>query len=195
MAAPGITLIWSFTYRDQPEEWGNTFHFTTPFADEAEFKNVVSDLCNMMSLVLTASSSSVRAYGYDDTDEAHKYVWDMTVSPGDSVPGAFPSAGTAAAAGDQAATVRWDTGRKSSRGKSIYLRKYIHGPALEPTDPDELKSTYLTALQAFGDSLLSPTLTGAVMAGPDGQAPTGACLASKWVTTRTLKRRGKRPPP
>lgn len=89
---------------------------------------------------------------------------------------------------------RWKTARVNSKGKAIYLRKYFHGVGRDTGDPDSVNATQLSQLQAYAENLLSAwDPTDAVLAGPDGVTPS-APFALPYITTRTLKRRGRRPP-
>ena len=96
--------------------------------------------------------------------------------------------------GDTAAWVRWATGSLNSNGKAIYLRKYFHDVYYEvATTPDTIADGQKTAYNTFGTAMLTP-ITGSIsMAGPDGEAPPGPRDRSTYITTRTLKRRGRRP--
>jgi hypothetical protein len=191
---PSITLVQKFTYRDLDEEFSNRYHFTgTPPADYAGWHTLATALGTLVASVFSSNVHIVRAYGYlsDGTDSV------MTVDY--TVGGLSPIAGTAGpvgvfAPGDDAMTVRWDTGRRNSRGKAIYLRKYYHGVGMDSSDSDKVDSSQLGALAALGTSLLSDWgSTTSKLCGPDGVTPT-LPHASPWITTRTLKRRGRRPP-
>jgi hypothetical protein len=62
------------------------------------------------------------------------------------------------------------------------------------TDADKVDTTWITAANTFGAKMIDGTLPGgAKYCGPQG-AVLSAPEASQWLTTRTLKRRGKRPP-
>ncbi|HEX6827326.1 MAG TPA: hypothetical protein VF077_13490, partial [Nitrospiraceae bacterium] len=142
------------------------------------------------------SSKVVRAYGYDDNAlDAHSvWGWDYD-GAGTSLPGLLVSgAGEHPYAGDQAGLVWWKVDRKTSKGKYIYLRKFFHDGFLG-AGKDVIGSTTNAAYDAFATTLAT-TGTGVggrwirsriqdeVVLNHDGSA---------WVTTRTLKKRGKRP--
>lgn len=90
---------------------------------------------------------------------------------------------------------RWKTARTNSRGKPIYLRKYYHGVMVGGSDEpgrDEVNHTQRDALQLTAEYLLAGSAAWPPLAGPDGVIP-GSIATSRFITTRTLKRRGKRP--
>lgn len=191
---PSITLIQTFTYRDVPEEFSNRYHFTgEPPADDAGWTTLVSSLATIVASVFSSNVHIVRAYGYlSDTTDAVATV-DFTVTPHSPIAGTAGPVGTMAP-GDDAMTLRWDTGRKNSRGKTIYLRKYYHGVGMDTSDSDKVNSAQLDNLQAAGASLIADWgSSSSKLCGPDGVTPT-LPHASPWITTRTLKRRGRRPP-
>lgn len=196
VATPGITTIKSFTYRDAVEEWGNSYHFVgdAPSTD-ADWISLCSALATLEKTVLPITTSIVRAYCYDDLSPGHDSV--LTIDPG----GIFPIVGTATyttgsylAPGDAAMWIRWKTARTNTNGKAIYLRKYFHGVIVSPAggDGDSVQSGQYSALLALGASLNGTSGDWPGIAGPDGVAP-GAHTASPYATTRTLRRRGRRP--
>jgi hypothetical protein len=134
----------------------------------------------------------VRAYGYDsdDPNAHHVFQHDWTI-PGPPPAGSGSFTGPVMA-GDQAALVEWKTDQLSSRGKPIYLRKYIHHGTVGISGGDSLDTGYKAILQNYADVM--KTFHGGIR----GRTTSGnvvAALVSPWVTTRTLKRRGKRPLP
>jgi hypothetical protein len=146
--------------------------------------------------VLTPAATYVYAYGYnDDAANAHS-VWDHDYGADASPPqGTFITANETCA-GDQAACVEWKTDRKNSRGKWIYLRKYFHTPTVVVGNPDVIESSHQAAYNAFA-SLLSPAggaFYGGLRSRTHSDNITGQGVL-QYVTTRTLKRRGKRPLP
>ena len=189
-----IVSVKSFTYRDAPEEWSNRYHFTgdSP-ADLAGWTTLAQALAALEKATFDSSCHVVRAYGYlSDTTDAVAVV-DFTVSPLTPVAGTLSLSGEKCA-GDAAGTIRWLTPDRTSKGKPIYLRKYLHAVQANTTDADAVAAAQLTAYGTFGTALLTSWgSTSATLCDKNGVVPT-APHASPWVTTRTLKRRGKRPP-
>ena len=191
---PSITLVQAFTYRDAYEEFSNRYHLSgTAPTDDSGWQALAEAIWDNLKSVLPARITLVRAYGYlSDTTDSVSTI-DFAASPLSPLPGTFTGA-TRYAPGDAAMTCRWTTGRRNSKGHPIYLRKYFHGASIDTDDLDQLDPLQTTALQTFATAMLDELgATGAFMAGPDGVVPTAAS-ASQWVTTRTLKRRGRRPP-
>jgi hypothetical protein len=196
MSAPaGITSIKSFTYRDAVEEWGNTYHFlgSAP-TDLAGWEALASALFTMEKTVLPITTEIVRAYCYESTDDDSVFTLD-TGEAGLPVTGtATYTTGSNLAPGDAAAWVRWKTARVNTHGKPIYLRKYYHGVIVSPAggDADTIQAGQVTAYRTLGTDLNTPAGDWPGICGPDGVAP-GASTSSSYVTTRTLRRRGRRP--
>ena len=193
---PSVILVKSFVYRDLPEEWSNRYHFSgfTPNSD-ADWLATVNAFVNAEKPILNAATTIVRAYGYNAGSDHANYVHDYTV-PGPPPQGtlAIP-VGEHALAGDQACCVRFTTGQHNSRGKMIYCWKYLHGGIQNGADPDELLPSYITLVQTYANLLIGGTMASSLRyCGPQGANLTTP-LVHKYVTTRTLKRRGKRPLP
>jgi hypothetical protein len=112
-------------------------------------------------------------------------------SPGPPPAGSFTTTGAYPGAGDQAACVSWLTNLKTSKGKPIYLRKYHHRPYIDPIAPDDLVAAYKTALTTYGDAFLGAALFGG-LTNPEKTATAESLKVLPYVTTRTLKKRGKR---
>lgn len=195
-AIPGVTTIKSFTYRDAVEEWGNSYHFVgdAPSTD-ADWESLVGALVALEKTVLPITTSIVRAYCYPDLSPHHASVLTVTDATFGSTPGtATYTTGSYLAPGDAAMWIRWKTDRLNSNGKPIYLRKYYHGVIVSPAggDGDSIQSDQHTALLSLGTNLNATSGDWPGIAGPDGVAP-GARAVSAYATTRTLRRRGKRP--
>ena len=192
---PSITIIKRFTYRDALEEWGNTYHFsgTTP-ANAAAWKTLADAVIAAERPIVTGSTSFVRAYGYEAGNENSVAQIDYTVPPNaPPLVGSYGTPGTKAP-GDAAATIRWWTGVTSSRGKKVYCRKYFHDITMNSSDSDELQSTLITAMNTYAAKMIDGTLPGSFKyCGPQGAVLSDPHV-NLYITTRTLKRRGKRPP-
>ena len=194
---PSIIIVKKFDYRDQREEFSNRMHFsgTTP-ADPAAWKALADALIGAEAPIYPSDVSFVRAYGYEAGTEHSVAQIDYEAAPNTPVIGQFlPTGGALSTPGDVAATVRWYTGELNSRGKKIYCRKYVHRVFTKATDRDELDQTQANAIFAWAGGLSS----GGIVAGWKYCGPQGAVLqvpeVAKYLTTRTLKRRGKRPLP
>lgn len=195
MAKPAIVLVKSFSYRGSAEEWSNRYFFTqSPPTTDAAWKTLTDLLIAKEKTVYPAPVTVVRAYGYADSNNDATWMYDYAAHA-ETVAGTFsPSSGTANP-GDVAAWVRWTTTKKNSKGKTVYLRKYYHQVYSAVGTADTLQAQQVTAMQALGTALMGGTgaISGFTLCGQDGTAA-GAAAVSTYVTTRTLKRRGKRPP-
>lgn len=193
-AACGMTLVKKFTYRgDATEEYSNTYWLTggAP-ADDAAWATLFTALVAQEKTLYNLNVSYIRGYGYNsDADDATAvYVDDKTLSP---VAGTFNEAGTVVCPGDSANWIRWYTGRLAN-GKKVYLRKYFHPAYASASAVDQTASTWRTAANLVAAKLQDGTFSGGrkiTARGHTDDASLGA--ASTYVTTRTLKRRGKRP--
>lgn len=194
----GITLVQQMTYRgDTTEEWSNTYHFrNAPPTDDTAWQAVFDGLANHVKTILPDTGKIVRAYGYNDDGDKPTtvYVHDYELA-GTAIAGTYSPTGTDfPMAGDQAAFSWWKLNKRNSRGKWIYLRKYWHDGFCDFADPDRLGPGYLTALDAL--TLELDEGGGAFQGGIRARKHSEAVFdhgVSPYTTTRTLKRRGKRP--
>jgi hypothetical protein len=195
MAKPMIITVKSFTYRGQAEEFSNAYHFNeTPPANPAAWRTLIDAFVAAEKLIFGPDVTFPRAYGYaDSAADATVLVDYLALSITNQ--GAMSATGKVAAPGDAAFTVRWATSKKSTKGKNVYLRKYFHNAFIANAlvNNDTLDATQKTAAQTFADKLKNGTITGFTLCGADGTM-SGIAAVNPWVTTRTLKRRGKRPP-
>jgi len=190
--------IKEFTYRGSDEEWSNTYVFdgTAPVGFAA-WEAFADDWATDEASILPATVDIVKFYGYADADpdSSPAYVHDWRVPPSGPRAGTFSMTGRLALPGDSAAWIRWSTGRLSLKGKKVFLRKYYH-PAIVTSGEsvDEVAAGWITAAEAFAQDLIDGTgAAGVTLADPhDGETPVEMGVAP-FVTTRTLKRRGKRP--
>jgi hypothetical protein len=194
-AVCGLTLVKKFTYRgDATEEFSNTYHFSGAIpADNTAWAALRDALIAQEKTLYGSSVSVIRAYGYDsDADNAAAvYVSDFSSAP---IAGTLNSTGGQGIAGDQAAWVRWKTSRTNANGKAIYLRKYFHGGYAITGQPDNILGTWSTNLLAFGTKLFDGSfLDGRTIRSRLHAETITVRGASSYLTTRTLKRRGKRP--
>lgn len=195
----GMTLVKRFTYRgDTHEEFSNTYHFTgTVPADTTAWNALRDALVAQEKTVYTNNVTIVRVYGYatDAPDSPAVYVYDYLAGGGSGIAGTLTGTGRVATPGDTAFWVRWKTSRNNSNGKAIYLRKYFHDAWSDTTGgPDVLYAGQKTAAQALGVKLRDGSFLDARTLTARGHSDTlVGSAASTYLTTRTLKRRGKRP--
>lgn len=196
MSAPGVTVGFSFPYRNAIEEWSQRYHFVgDPPADQAGWESLYDDLASLLAPCLTDDTWVITGYGYEDTDNDSVATM-VRLRGGSGTQGELtPLTGAQLAPGDAAAWVRWDTGRDNTNGRNIYLRKYFHGvyTHVASDDGDNIDENQVDALAAFGSAVAGASGDWPGIAGPDHAAPTGGIAVSPFITTRTLKRRGARP--
>lgn len=195
----GLTVIKRFTYRgDANEEFSNTYWLSgSPPTSDADWRTLFDALVTQEKTVLDSSASVIRGYAYnDDADGAHA-VWsvDLRVSPNTPVAGTLTRGSCQVCPGDDAVWARWGLDRFNTLGKRVYLRKYYHPGLTSGADADTICAAQKTALVALGAKLSDGSFAGSRVL--LDRKHTGASIvshgASSYVTTRTLKRRGKRP--
>jgi len=192
---PSIVLVKRFSYRGQNEEFSNKYHFsgTTP-VDAAAWKTLADAIIAQEITTVPNTVSWVRAYGYAAGNENSVAQIDYTVAPNTPAVGTLAVGTGVTTPGDIAATIRWYTGQTNSRGKKIYCRKYMHAALHLNTDADIIYPAQKTAMQTYAAKLIDGTLPGSFKyCGPQG-AVLSLPVVDQYLTTRTLKRRGKRPP-
>lgn len=193
-----MTIIKRFTYRDDSmEEFSNHYLLSgaTP-ADDTEWNALFTALSNQERSLFAAGVEIVRAYGYNSPADNAVAVWakDLTVAPNSPLPGQLSAVGIDGLPGDVAFWVRWNLDRRNTRGRPVYLRKYFHGAFFNTTDGDEMEPSQKAAAADFADALYDGTFyQSRTVVDKLGNVPIGKAV-STYVTTRTLKRRGKRPP-
>jgi hypothetical protein len=197
-AQASITTIKTFDYRGAAEEWSNTYHFgpgapNTP----TKWKALADAVIAAEKVPLQASHTIIRAYGHLAGVAARDWEYDYALHSA-SVAGQQTLSGGFYPAGDEAIWVRWPTAVKSSKGKPIYLRSYMHGcihKADTIPERDELLAAQKTAYETFGEAWVTGFSDGTdtyTRRGPNGAVGLTGVMASTWLTTRTLERRGKR---
>lgn len=205
-AALGVTIMKRFTYRGATEDYSTTYWLTgdAPSTPE-DWRTLYDALETNEHQVVPAAVSFIGGYGYDD-DTGHKTgdtgsvspaVWslDKTVSPETPGVGSMAMTTQSVGPGDSAVWVRWKTSRLNTKGKPIYLRKYFHPGIWQSSgSPDVAGTTWKSNAGDYATKLTDGTL-------PNGHTITAAGHTdvilshgvSQYLTTRTLKRRGKRP--
>jgi hypothetical protein len=194
-----LTVVKKFTYRGDPEEeWSNTYCFTAPPpSNDTNWKYVADRLIANEVLCYPPSSKVVRVYGYDNDDPKAYAVWTYDYeAAGAAVSGELlVPANSYHVAGDQAAVIWSKLEKRNARGKNIYLRKYFHDGYADLTTHDSLSANYKAALDNWAIALangLEASLGRWRARAYD--SPSIAHGTDPYITTRTLHRRGKRPP-
>jgi hypothetical protein len=180
----------SFTYRGAAEEYANIYHFSgTQPADQASWQSFADAVKDLERPILPATVTFTTWLGYNDGSETA----DFTGAHTGTLTGTFSMTGLIQCPGDDALWVRWATGDRSSQGKPIFLRKYFHPAVTSSTGGDTTAATWRTAAATYGAALTAGGLAGtAKICRPNGHLGS-TVLACTNVTTRTLKRRGRRP--
>lgn len=189
-----VRLDKNFTYRGQPERWSNKYHLTgaNP-GSTAEWDAILAALTTAEKALYTPATTIVYASCYTSDTGPAVYTKDYTLTT--PIPGTRSVTNTQMS-GDQAAWIRWWAGQYNTRGKMIYLRKYLHGGEIIASGGDALATGYKTALTTFGNLLISGlTVAGfssRSLADKAGHAAQTMNVPT-YVTTRTLKRRSNSP--
>lgn len=199
-AQASITIVKDFSYRGALEEFSSTYHFTNDAPTTQGRWQVFADaVIAAEKLCLFSTTRIIRAIGHKAGVKPRDYFHDY-LALGTQV------AGTLAIAsandpnpGDVAAWVRWSTDQFTSKGKPIYLRNYFHDVCSGNTRTtcDTLQTTEKTALETYATAWVTGFSDGSavhVRSGPNGAVGLSPVLASAFVTTRTLERRGRRRP-
>lgn len=191
-----VVIVKSFDYRGEYEEFSNRYHVEWSSGHtEAEWVALSDAIINAEKPATATGVSFQRAYFYIAGTEHSVYSFDYAAPPLAPIPGTYSGAGEFLMPGDCAATIRWDTGELNSRGKKIYCRKYMHGIFRDTSGADKLSLGQSAQYQTFATKMVDGSLPGSARyCGPQGANLFGASV-NPWLTTRTLKRRGKRPLP
>jgi len=194
---PGLVIIKEFDYRGTVEQWTNKYWFTgSPPSGEGAWRSLFDQITNAESNIYTNAVSIVGGIGYDDNTPNAPAAWGYDIrGQGDPViAGKLPEGDSEASPGDTAVFCWWLTSRRSNPGgKPVYLRKYFHDARNQIGQPhDAVATAQHNVLLAFADGLGNGSFgyTVAAQGHPDESIITTG--AGPWITTRTLKRRGKR---
>ena len=197
MAAPTTVLVVNkrFNYRGTAEEWANIYMLTGPTpADSGAWRTLFDALVAEEKKLYSSLVNVVGGYGYNKVPvKGDHAIWsvDLDIAPNTIVPGTYTTGGLTALPGDTAMWVRWKLDRLSIKGKPVYLRKYFHD--VYSNAVDQINTSQKTALTNFGGKMRDGTFLDArVITDHLGTAVLSSGISSN-PTTRTLKRRGKRP--
>lgn len=198
-AQAGLVVVKRFPYRSNTtEEFSNGYWFTgTVPASNAGWRSLLDALVLQEKTCYPATVEVIKAYGYgsDADDAASVYSIDLRNTPDVPVAGTLTTTGSQGTPGDAAALVRWKTARLSTKGKPVWLRKYFHGVRHDTSNFDNVVAAQQTALNAFATKLRDGSFFEARTLTARGHTDSLiSSSVSPYVTTRTLKRRGKRPP-
>ena len=200
----GVNLIKRFPYRgDANEEFSNFYWLTGSIpSDATAWKALADALIAQEKTVYPAAVSVIRAYGYNDT-EGRRGIDDEDTAPAvwsyDYLLASSSVAGTYGGAfvtvpGDVAYFAKWKTSRLNSKGKPVYLRKYFHGGGASSGNQDLVAPTLVTAVTALTTKLRDGSfLDGRLVRSANNAETFITSGCGPYLTTRTLKRRGKRP--
>lgn len=197
MALFKLTVTKRILYRDVWEEWGNSYVFSgTQPADQAAWDAWAARLLAIERPMLTSIVQWVDWYGYNDGHWQTKPTHiDAAGTFAASTAGTLSASGTLNTPADAAFWVRWDTGQYTSRGKKIYLRKYFHGALYAGSAYDTVAPTQKAAANTYAALMYSGSgLIGTARLARDTGTLAIAHNVADYITTRTLKRRGKRNP-
>lgn len=194
-ARASITIVKQFAYRgNTSEEFLNTYHIDAGAPDtDTKWKALADAVIAAEKLIYTSAVKIVRAYGHVAGSVVSVWGYDYLGGTG-AVAGTYAGVGTALAQGDAAAWIRYATTQKTSRGKPIFLRNYYHGVIPLASDVDKLETGQKTRFTTYGTAWVAGFSDGVSTyrrCGPNGAVGQSA-LASTYLTTRTLKKRGRR---
>jgi hypothetical protein len=195
-AVAGLTIVKKFTYRgDANEEYSNSYHLdgSVP-ANSTDWKALADAMIASEKTCYPAAVSVVRAYGYDSDDPTAHSVWSYDYALGTGAVAGTYGGAFVEVPGDVAYFAKWKTSRNNTKGKPIYLRKYFHGGGASSGNHDQVATTLVTAVAAHATKLWNGTFIDGRKIRSQSHAETiTASGCGPYLTTRTLKRRGKRP--
>lgn len=196
MAAGAIVVTKSFDYRGAAEEWSNKYHFqgSAP-STETAWRALADAFIALEADILTDQVTIVSVLCYHDSALPADYLYNLA-DFGGVVTGGYDTSLNVANRnpGDVAYVARWNTGKRSTKGKPIYLFKYYHGGLNggSGVGRDVVDSTLRAGVESFANQVRSSSGAWPGLADKAGDQPIGY-LAETYLTTRTLKRRGRRP--
>jgi hypothetical protein len=193
-----LTVEKSFPYRGAREHWSNAYHLDQIPASSAIWDGLVSAISNLEPPMFPASVQFERVTGHlPGTPPVLVYEYDFPPAGEGGPTGSFtPIATEHECPGDDAVWVRYGTTQKTVRGKPIFLRNYYHAVFYDAT-PDTFSARQKVAFDALGAAWVTGiNVQGTTFrrAGPRGAVAQNHAT-DQFITTRTLKRRGRRKKP
>jgi hypothetical protein len=190
-----LTIEKSFTYRGAREHWDNVYHLDQIPTSSAQWQ-ALGDLVAGKEQACLPSNVQIERYFGHTPGTPPVLVFELDQPPvGEGGPaGAYtPIATEHQVPGDGAIWVRYGTTQKTSLGKPIYLRNYYHcvfyDGAADTFSPRQ--ATNFNAMAADWVAGINASGTTFRRAGPRGAVAQNHAV-STFITTRTLKRRGRR---
>lgn len=192
-----LIIVLRFTYRGALEEYQQSFHFDgAEPGSEAGWKTIADEVWAALKPAHPLSTSLVRAYGYEDDSPVSNSTVDYVNEYGGAVPGTLPNdAAGVKAQGDTAIYVRFNTPKRSVKGKPVYLYSYIHNVWIPPTGGETPATAQKAATVTAYTKLVDGTLLNfGHRTTPDGVQATSPPIVGTYLTTHTLRHRGRRLP-
>lgn len=190
--APRLRLVQSSEYRGVPEQWSNTYSFKGPApSDPTTWKALADAFIAALRPCFSSKTTFVTAYGYSPNAIGANFVHDYA-TPGPPLAGTGVFSAGREAPGDAAITGRLSSEKFNPSGKRVYGRNYWHDAYTDLADADRVLPDQQNALTQFLTTYTQGTIyTGTESCLPD-LTDTHSPHVDQWITTRTLKRRGKR---
>lgn len=192
-----VIIVKSAEWRNTQEEFSNGYYFNgTKPSNRSEAEAFFMALWNVEKEFSNQLITLAQGYYYEDPTVDKPHVTIGRDYRGENIQ--YGSGGIASSSGGQQTSLE-QCGLMKARcgymknGRVRYVNKYYHGVSAKQSDADAANwvasATLATKLAKFTDGTLPG---GAKLCRPDGlvcETP----QVSPWITTRTLKRRGKRP--
>jgi hypothetical protein len=153
----GCSVTKSTTWRGIEEEFSNVYHFDA--AVDTTSQQVADAVVGAERTILgtNVSMKNVKVWGpTDGTKEQSVMLLQQNLTGTGAI-----IAGSVCAK-ELSAVLQWDTGRKNTRGGTIFLRKYLHVGAIPDTAEEAAKgnaalpAAAITRFNNFGNSVKNP---------------------------------------
>jgi hypothetical protein len=190
-----LTIEKSFTYKGAREHWSNAYHLDQVPSSQSQWQALATEVVNFEQAFMPADVQFEHYYGHEPGTPPI-LVWEFDEAPageggaaGSWVPGpSYPPC-----PGDAAGWVRYGTTQKNTLGKPIYLRNYYHAIHHDAT-PDKVSVQQATLMGQLATAWVNGIAAGGTTfrrAGPRGAVAQNH-VVGEFITTRTLKHRGRR---